>query len=162
MTKFIPYQKLSKKKKRELDLKRRNTWSVSPVTRKPPNPKAYNRKKTRKEDDDEVPFVSFVFKIFTEKCVTDKIQFIAELAPYGRGRFSRRCREGTLHLAVRALCASHGRRSQVIRNEKLLLPRRHSLQCARRFSCIVPVCASKQCARRRSLHCARSRKRTQR
>ena len=78
MTKFIPYQKLSKKKKRELDLKRRKTWSVSPVTRKPPNPKAYNRKKTRKEDDpDDFSFASFVFKIFTEKCVTDKLEFVA-------------------------------------------------------------------------------------
>ena len=44
MEKFIPYEKLSKKKKRELDLKRRGNWnSLSPVTRMPPNPKAYNR-----------------------------------------------------------------------------------------------------------------------
>ncbi len=65
MDKFIPYEKLSKKKKRELDLKRRKTWSVSPVTRKPPNPKAYNRKKTRKEyDPDGFPFASFVFFLF--------------------------------------------------------------------------------------------------
>ena len=45
MEKFVPYEKLSKKKKRELDRKRRKTWSVNPVTRRPQNPKAYNRKK---------------------------------------------------------------------------------------------------------------------
>lgn len=60
MAKFIPYEKLSKKKQRELDLKQRTTWgSLNPVTRRPPNPKAYNRKKARKWKDDptRVPFV---------------------------------------------------------------------------------------------------------
>lgn len=52
MDKFIPYEKLSKKKKRELDQKRRNTWNgINPVTRKPANPKAYNRQKARKRID---------------------------------------------------------------------------------------------------------------
>ena len=54
MEKFIAYEKLSKKKKRELDAKRRASWGgVSPVTRKPANPKAYNRKKARKWSYDE-------------------------------------------------------------------------------------------------------------
>ena len=49
MEKFISYDKLSKKKKRELDAQRRGSWGgVSPVTRKPANPKAYNRAKARK------------------------------------------------------------------------------------------------------------------
>ena len=40
MEKFIPFEKLSKKKKRELMTKRRGTWGgLNPVTRKPPNPK---------------------------------------------------------------------------------------------------------------------------
>jgi hypothetical protein len=53
MEKFIAYEKLSKKKKRELDAKRRGSWGgVSPVTRKPENPKAYNRRKARKWDHD--------------------------------------------------------------------------------------------------------------
>lgn len=48
MEKFIPYEKLSKKKKRELNLKRRSSWNgLNPVTRKPANPKAYNRKKVQ-------------------------------------------------------------------------------------------------------------------
>lgn len=51
MEKFIPYDKLSKKKKRELDQKRRGSWNgLNPVTRMPPNPKAYNRPKARKCD----------------------------------------------------------------------------------------------------------------
>lgn len=52
MGKFIPYEKLSKKAKRELDLKKRGTWGgLNPVTRVPPNPKAYNRRKAQKWSD---------------------------------------------------------------------------------------------------------------
>ena len=48
MSTFIPYEKLSKKEKRKQDSKKRNTWgSFSPVTRKPENSRAYNRKKQR-------------------------------------------------------------------------------------------------------------------
>ena len=44
MEKFIPYEKLSKKRKRELDLKKRGSWGgLNPVTRKPRNPTAYDR-----------------------------------------------------------------------------------------------------------------------
>ena len=53
MEKFIPYEKLSKKKKRELNARKRKTWgNVNPVTRRPENPKAYNRQKARKWSDD--------------------------------------------------------------------------------------------------------------
>lgn len=51
MEKFIPYEKLSKKKKREFDRKRRVEWNMNPVTRRPENPKAYKRRKTRLLDD---------------------------------------------------------------------------------------------------------------
>ena len=57
MEKFIPYEKLSKKKQRELDRQRRTLWTISPVTRAPQNSKAYNRKKAqnwRKEPPDSV------------------------------------------------------------------------------------------------------------
>ena len=48
MEKYIPYEKLSKKEKRKLDLARRSTWGeLNPVTRKPQNSKAYNRKRTQ-------------------------------------------------------------------------------------------------------------------
>jgi len=59
MEKFVPYEKLSKKAKRELDAARRGSWNgVNPVSRKSPNPKAYNRQKARKWADEAtaVPF----------------------------------------------------------------------------------------------------------
>ena len=60
MEKFIPYEKLSKKKQRELNAARRGTWTINPVTRKPANPKAYNRKTARtwKDDSNSVPCFS--------------------------------------------------------------------------------------------------------
>ncbi len=59
MNKFIPFEKLSKKKQKELNAKERRTWgALNPVTRRPENPKAYNRRKARKwiDDSDSVPF----------------------------------------------------------------------------------------------------------
>ena len=50
MEKFIPFEKLSKKKQKELNKVKRNTWGVTnPVTRRERNPKAYNRNKLRSE-----------------------------------------------------------------------------------------------------------------
>lgn len=66
MEKFIPYQKLSKKKKRELDRKRRGTWgNLNPVTRTPANSKAYQRQKARKWKREDFPTVSLFFHSFT-------------------------------------------------------------------------------------------------
>lgn len=49
MEKFIPYEKLSKKKQRELDRQKRGNWhGISPVTRTVKNAKIYNRQKARK------------------------------------------------------------------------------------------------------------------
>lgn len=46
MTKYVPYEKRSKKERRKLDAARRGTWGgVKPVTRKPENSRAYNRAK---------------------------------------------------------------------------------------------------------------------
>lgn len=48
MEKFVPYEKLSKKEKKKRDLAQRNTWGeLNPVTRKPENSRAYNRKKAQ-------------------------------------------------------------------------------------------------------------------
>ena len=48
MEKFIPYEKLSKKEKRKMDLAKRQTWGeLNPVTRKPENSKAYNRRRAQ-------------------------------------------------------------------------------------------------------------------
>lgn len=54
MDKFVPLEKQSKKKKRAYHAVRRGNWGgVNPVTRKPPNPKAYRRKKSRTWEDDD-------------------------------------------------------------------------------------------------------------
>ena len=55
MEKFIPKEKLSKKKQRELNAQCRVTWSISPVTRKSADPKIYNRSKAKswKSDDSD-------------------------------------------------------------------------------------------------------------
>jgi len=48
MEKYVPYEKLSKKEQKKLNNARRNTWgSISPVTRKPENSRAYNRSKAQ-------------------------------------------------------------------------------------------------------------------
>ena len=58
MEKFIPYEKLSKKKKRELDKVRRGTWGeLSPVTRKAQSAKVYDRHTARKKIFDDSSFV---------------------------------------------------------------------------------------------------------
>ena len=64
MEKFVSYEKLSKKKKRELDAKRRTTWgTLNPVTRKPANSKAYNRAKARKWNYDDSSYRAFCFSV---------------------------------------------------------------------------------------------------
>ncbi len=60
MEKFIPYEKLSKKRKRELDAMKRGSWGgLNPVTRKPKNPRAYDRRKAQswKKESGPAPFV---------------------------------------------------------------------------------------------------------
>ncbi len=60
MNKFIPYEKLSKKKKRALDSAKRGSWhGVNPVTKRVESKKTYNRKKALKWKDD--PFQGFLF-----------------------------------------------------------------------------------------------------
>ncbi len=49
MEKFVPYEKLSKRRKKEVDKKRRIDWGqINPVTRTVKNGKAYDRKKFRR------------------------------------------------------------------------------------------------------------------
>ena len=62
MQKFVPSEKLSKKEREKLNKARRSTWgALNPVTRRPENPKAYNRKKLQKGDD--LRFEAFSFAI---------------------------------------------------------------------------------------------------
>ncbi len=66
MEKFIPYEKLSKKKKKELDSIKRGTWyGVKPVTKRFESKKTYNRKKALKWKD-ELPFQGFLLFIFAK------------------------------------------------------------------------------------------------
>lgn len=51
MENFIPYDKLSKKEKKKIDKSKRKDWGgLNPVTRKPKNPKAYDRAKSKREE----------------------------------------------------------------------------------------------------------------
>lgn len=67
MEKFIPYNKLSKKEKRKINSQKRKSWKeLSPITRSEKNPKVYNRRNSRKIDDDFTgvyfcPFAIFYF-----------------------------------------------------------------------------------------------------
>ena len=48
MEKFVPFEKLSKKEQRKINNAKRTTWGeLNPVTRKPTNSRAYNRKKAQ-------------------------------------------------------------------------------------------------------------------
>lgn len=60
MKKFVPYEKMTKRQKKEFNKKKRGTWgAINPVTRKPENPKAYKRKKALnlKDEPDSVLFI---------------------------------------------------------------------------------------------------------
>jgi hypothetical protein len=51
MSKYITLDKMSKKQKREYYSSLRSTWGeLNPVTRKPKNPKAYDRAKIKREN----------------------------------------------------------------------------------------------------------------
>ena len=63
MEKFIPYEKLSKKKQRELNSSKRTNWgNINPTTRRAPNPDAYDRIKARKWRDDSSITVFFLLE----------------------------------------------------------------------------------------------------
>ncbi len=58
MERYIPYEKMSKKQKKEWNAKKRVLWEGNPVTRKTENKKQYNRKKVQRinRDDFAEPF----------------------------------------------------------------------------------------------------------
>jgi hypothetical protein len=55
MGKFIPFEKLSKAEKKKRNAAKRTVWTISPVTRKPDNPKAYRRSRRKDPINDEDP-----------------------------------------------------------------------------------------------------------
>ncbi len=55
---MVPYEKLSKKAKRELDKRSRRDWGgLNPVTRSPESSKAYNRSREKARRSDEMDCV---------------------------------------------------------------------------------------------------------
>ena len=59
--KNIPLEKRSKREQREYHAAQRGSWGcINPVTRRPPNPKAYNRKKSGQRYEHE-PLPGFLF-----------------------------------------------------------------------------------------------------
>ena len=53
MTKFIPYEKLSKKQQKAVNAAKRKSWDgVNPVTRVSVSEKAYNRARARRRYND--------------------------------------------------------------------------------------------------------------
>ena len=49
MKKFVPYEKMSPKQRREIDRTRRGDWGdISPVSRRIESAKQYNRKKAQR------------------------------------------------------------------------------------------------------------------
>ena len=63
MEKFIPFKKLSKKEQRRKNREKRSTWgTLSPVTRRSKNPKAYDRRKAQRSDPTDCAFfVAFAY-----------------------------------------------------------------------------------------------------
>ena len=80
MEKFIPYEKLSKKEKRKMDLVKRQTWGeLNPVTRKSESSKAYNRNKARNWKCDYHEPVPGVLYYYLVACFITLNHFLAEL-----------------------------------------------------------------------------------
>lgn len=60
MKKFVPYEKLSKRKKREMNKKKRSDWgTINPITRKSKSAKAYSRKNPDRDQDFYFPHDGF-------------------------------------------------------------------------------------------------------
>ena len=54
MKQFVPFEKLSKRKQREITRKQRQSWGeLNPVTRVTKKLKAYDRAKARRLNDDD-------------------------------------------------------------------------------------------------------------
>lgn len=81
MEKFIPYEKLSKVKKRELNAEKRRTWPINPVVRRSANSKAYNRKKAQRwKEDDSISVPLFcLFLIWQADTYPQQVDWLCRL-----------------------------------------------------------------------------------
>ena len=65
MPKFTPFAKLSKKAQQAINQSRRKHWgNIDPVTKRPQNSKAYNRKKAQDWKQDFPTPELFIFNFF--------------------------------------------------------------------------------------------------
>ena len=81
MEKFIPYEKLSKKEKRKMDLAKRQTWGeLNPVTRKPVSSKAYNRRKSQDWKRELPPVQSCDFSFSAYFRISNPINLITKFS----------------------------------------------------------------------------------
>ena len=58
---FVEYSRLSKKKKKEYNKKKRTFWSMSPVQKTKKSGKIYDRKRFRNDKYDSEPFLVCLF-----------------------------------------------------------------------------------------------------
>jgi hypothetical protein len=73
--KHVPIRKQSKQKQREYYAARRGDWGgLNPVTRKPPNPKAYNRRKSGPSSMHEPRPGFFIFRLFLSQRFFQRFQ----------------------------------------------------------------------------------------
>ena len=77
MDRFIPYEKLSKKKKREQNAEKRNVWTINPATRRSKNPKAYNIKKAQNWKDDLSDSVPFLLSVVYSPLANSRLSAIS-------------------------------------------------------------------------------------
>jgi hypothetical protein len=70
MQKFIPFAKLSKKSQQAINKSRRKSWgNIDPVTKRPANAKAYNRKKAQAwKDGFPTPELFIFYKFLCRLC----------------------------------------------------------------------------------------------
>ncbi len=70
MQKFIPFAKLSKKAQQVINKSKRKNWgNIDPVTKRPTNSKAYNRKKAQAwKDDFPTPELFIFYKVLCLPC----------------------------------------------------------------------------------------------
>ncbi len=63
MDKFISREKMNKKARKKMDAKQRAVWGISPVTRKAPDKKHYNRKQKSRPNGWDFVFLAFEKRI---------------------------------------------------------------------------------------------------
>lgn len=78
MEMFIPKEKMSKKTRRAIDKAKRNTWAMSPVTRRAESKKVYNRKKVRLDRSDLYQAGPFHFQFVLPKPQSLSLSLICE------------------------------------------------------------------------------------